>query len=336
MKEKILTVVVPSYNAQEFLPKGIPTFLDNRILDDIEILIVDDGSTDKTGKIADSYHEKYPNTVTVVHKENGGHGSTINTGIRFAHGKYFSVVDADDWVKTDNFVKLVSKLKRLDSDLIVSSYEFISSDNKVLKYKKIKKLPYNKEVLLFDFDYTVLKNINIHTCFFKTEILRKHNIKCHEHLFYVDAEYILYSLLHIKTITSLNLTIVQYLYGRVGQSVSTEGQKKYNKHALKVLQYLLYFYENNKAQMNDTQKIYYRKKIAFFLQGIYSVSLAFNTKNSKAKIYAFDKWLYHRSPDVYKANRNICITILRLTNFKLYGFCSFIYKKLMKFNYLWR
>ena len=71
---KILTVTIPSYNAEKYLDKGIPTMLEQSILDDIEIIIVDDGSTDRTAEIADGYCRKYPDTIKVIHKENGGHG----------------------------------------------------------------------------------------------------------------------------------------------------------------------------------------------------------------------------------------------------------------------
>ena len=94
--EKILTVVVPSYNAEAYLKEDIPTFLDERILEDLEILIVNDGSKDGTGRTGREFQQKYPETIRVIDKENGGHGSTINVGIREATGTYFRVVDADE------------------------------------------------------------------------------------------------------------------------------------------------------------------------------------------------------------------------------------------------
>lgn len=111
--EKILTITIPSYNVEKYLDETLPHYFDERVLPDIEILIVNDGSKDNTLAIANGYHEKYPESVFVIDKPNGGHGSTINAGIAAARGKYFKVIDADDWVDTESFVKLIDTLKKL-------------------------------------------------------------------------------------------------------------------------------------------------------------------------------------------------------------------------------
>ena len=99
---KILSITIPSYNVEKYIDKCVQSMLVDSILDDIEILIVNDGSKDSTPEIAKGYVEKYPQTVRLIDKENGGHGSTINAGIREATGKYFKVVDGDDWLNTEN------------------------------------------------------------------------------------------------------------------------------------------------------------------------------------------------------------------------------------------
>lgn len=119
---KILTITVPSYNTEKYIDECMPFLLDDSIVDDIEILVVSDGSKDKTVEVATKWSEKYPQTIRVIEKENGGHGSTINRGILEARGKYFKVVDGDDWVKTENLVKLVEFLKETDVDLINNPY----------------------------------------------------------------------------------------------------------------------------------------------------------------------------------------------------------------------
>ena len=112
MNEKILTVTIPSYNVEAYLEDCLESFVNSEVMDDIEVLIVNDGSSDNTAKIAQRYVDKYENTFRLINKENGGHGSTINTGVREAKGKYFKVVDGDDWVDTRSFISCIS-LKRL-------------------------------------------------------------------------------------------------------------------------------------------------------------------------------------------------------------------------------
>ena len=106
---KILTVVIPSYNVEQFLEKTVQSFLADEVIQDIEILIVNDGSKDRTKEIGQQFEEKYPQSIKLVDKENGGHGSTINKGLSIAAGKYFKVVDGDDWVDTQAFVNYVKK-----------------------------------------------------------------------------------------------------------------------------------------------------------------------------------------------------------------------------------
>ena len=120
--EKILTVTIPSYNVEKYLKQTLDSFLAEEILEEIEVLIVDDGSKDGTAAIGKEYERKYPGTFRVISKENGGHGSTINRGIQEAKGRYFKVVDGDDWVNTADFIKLVKALKTCTAEYVVTNY----------------------------------------------------------------------------------------------------------------------------------------------------------------------------------------------------------------------
>lgn len=115
---EILIVTIPSDNTENYIDGCLPYLIDERIISDIEILIVSDGSKDNTVSVAKKWADKYPDSIRVIDKENGGHGSTINRGILETTGKYFKAVDGDDWVVTENFVKLIEFLKGVDVDLI--------------------------------------------------------------------------------------------------------------------------------------------------------------------------------------------------------------------------
>ena len=123
--KKILAIGIPSYNGEAYLDRCIPTFIDKDLMDKIEVIIVNDGSKDKTKEIAEKYKKLYPNTVRVINKENGGHGSAVNAALYSTNAKYYKVVDCDDWVETKELKKLVNFLEKNDVDLVSSSYETV-------------------------------------------------------------------------------------------------------------------------------------------------------------------------------------------------------------------
>ena len=122
---KLLSIAIPSYNSQDYMEHCIESLLIGG--EDVEILIIDDGSKDRTAEIADSYAEKYPTIVKAVHQQNGGHGEAVNAGIRNASGLYFKVVDSDDWVDEEAYRKILSVLKELSGgsqtlDMLISNF----------------------------------------------------------------------------------------------------------------------------------------------------------------------------------------------------------------------
>ena len=123
---KTLTIIIPSYNTSTFIDASMRTMLENRNIDNLEIIIVDDGSKDNTAELARAYVEKYPQNVRLISKANGGHGSAINVGVQEATGKYFKVIDGDDYVDTEELAQLIDQLKCNDSDLFVSYYTTVS------------------------------------------------------------------------------------------------------------------------------------------------------------------------------------------------------------------
>ena len=125
MNEKVLTIIVPAYNVEDYLAKCVDSMLAAGCNDAIEIIIVNDGSTDGTREMAETYERDNPGTVRVITKENGGHGSAVNTGVRAATGTYLRVIDGDDWVDGDAFAALVARLATTEEDVVVSRYNTV-------------------------------------------------------------------------------------------------------------------------------------------------------------------------------------------------------------------
>ncbi len=126
-----LSIVVAIYNLEEYLPRCLDALV-NQTLQEIEILCVDDGSTDSAPQIVDEYAKKYPKKIKAFHKENGGEFTSRNYGLERATGEYITFVDVDDYVELDWAEKLYTAAKENDADLAVCAFERIDLEtNKV-------------------------------------------------------------------------------------------------------------------------------------------------------------------------------------------------------------
>ncbi|HFI0405412.1 TPA: glycosyltransferase family 2 protein [Streptococcus suis] len=251
---KILTITVPSYNTEKYMDECLPTLLDSRINNRLEIIMVNDGSKDNTLQKAREYEEKYPLTIRVIDKENGGHGSTINKGIELATGKYFKVVDGDDWVNTDELVKLVDALEELEADIVISPYEDHNVDTGVIT-KQDFIVNNNSESISYD---ELVGQANrlpmMHATTFKTSVLRDNGIKIDENCFYVDMEYIIFPMLYLKTATYVNATVYCYRMGTAEQSVNPANFIKNRHMHKKVTKELLKTYVTLKREQPQAER----------------------------------------------------------------------------------
>lgn len=221
---KLITFAVPCYNSEKFMANCIESLLCVR--ECAEIVIIDDGSTDRTGEIADEYGRKYPDTVTVHHQENGGHGEGVNQGIRLASGKYYKVVDSDDSLSPDELRRAVSALEELESagedvDMFVTNYVYVRQDGSrwPMKYKNV--FPEGK---LFTWDdsrrFGASQYLMMHSVIYRTELLREHGVTLPRHTFYVDNLYMYVPFPHVERIYYLDLDLYLYSVGSDEQSVS--------------------------------------------------------------------------------------------------------------------
>ena len=172
MSNKTITFSIAAYNIEKTISKCLNTILDTGLLDEIEILVVNDGSSDNTSDIARRYEKKYPGVVRLINKENGGHGSTINMGITEAKGRYFKAVDGDDWVNTEDTYRYISRLKNETADIVLCDHE-THFDDRVCT-KDYPKLDDKKEYSFKD----IVKNeywMSYHSVSYKTELLKNHN-----------------------------------------------------------------------------------------------------------------------------------------------------------------
>ena len=232
--EKLLTVTVPAYNADRWLEYNLDSLLIPSCLDALEVLVVDDGSVDRTGEIADSYAARYPDTVRVIHKENGGHGSGVNTGIKEARGRYFKVVDADDWVDQEAFQNLIEALKDADDDIVSSGFLWAKDNGSgypatfptEAEFKEPFKGVRYGETYRFE-EIAEQLYLKIHNLTYRTALLKEHDIRLDEHCYYVDTEYITYPVPFVETVRFLPDFVYRYRINRAGQSMSVKQMQNY-------------------------------------------------------------------------------------------------------------
>ncbi len=222
---KLLTITIPCYNSQDYMEHCIESLLPGG--EDVEILVVDDGSMDATAEIADSYAEKYPTIVRAIHQENGGHGEAVNTGIRNASGLFFKVVDSDDWVDAEAYRKILETLKMLSGgkevlDMLISNFVYEKEGvkhKKVMHYRGI--LPENE---LFGWNeaghFMKGRYILMHSVIYRTQLLRECGLELPKHTFYVDNIFVYVPLPHVKKMYYLDVDFYRYFIGREDQSVN--------------------------------------------------------------------------------------------------------------------
>lgn len=222
---KYITFTVPCYNSQDYMSHCIDSLL--TVGRDAEIIIVDDGSKDNTGAIADAYAEKYPNIVRVIHKENGGHGSGVNAGLAAAKGLYFKVVDSDDWLNERSLKKLLSVIKCRhncggDIDLYLCNYVYEHTDvgkSYPVRYKNVfpKLRPFSWKNTK---SFRESQFLTMHSMIYRTALLRECKLELPLHTFYVDNIFITHPLPYVKSMYYINTDLYRYYIGRADQSVN--------------------------------------------------------------------------------------------------------------------
>ena len=266
---KILTVSVAAYNVEKFLEFALKSCVENKILGDIEVLIVDDGSNDRTADIARKYVNLYPESFVLIRKENGGYGSTVNCGIQHAHGKYIRLLDGDDWFVSKNLIAFISYLKRADVDMIITPYLECWENSK----ETILKMPGEiKENEVYEMDrMKKWPQIAMHNLTVKTELFQKNHILLTEKCYYTDIEYYMYPFKYAKTCAFLNTPLYCYRLGREGQSMSDVGLKKHIDDHIKVLEDIIKFYYVDGAVSYGNKDIFIKERICTLIRACLNV-----------------------------------------------------------------
>jgi len=272
--QKILTICVPSYNMQDYLHKCVDSILAAHVDDDLEIIIVNDGSKDHTIDIANEYKEKYPDTVVVIDKENGQYGSCVNAALRIARGKYFRIVDADDWVDSAALASFVNTLRNVDADCFVT--RFVTHD-RMTRQTKVNKLDVPAwNTLLKVSDIKIDNRLTyMHQLTWRQALLHDMNYSQTEGIYYTDSEYAFLPFANAASIYFCDLNVYQYQFGREGQSMGMEMHKMIS-HKQKL-------YERAKTYLSPTDSPHARaiknSQMFYHLQFLLSSHILYDYNN---------------------------------------------------------
>ena len=323
---KTLTVAVPMYRVETYIDECLTSLAIPETRDDLEVLIVNDGSPDGSRAKAARYESRWPEIFRIIDKENGGHGSAVNQGVREASGRYFKVVDGDDYVDRDGLLHLIAFLKQCDAEMVLTNYSWVN-DRTGRQKQEVKEICPG---LLYGVAYPLAEAaermfLKMHAVTYRTDVLRQAK-PLDEYCFYVDTEYLLYPLPFVKTVAVLPDSVYRYRIGLPGQSMNPQKMRERCGQHEKVLERLLFFY----GEMTDpAARTAARELIARMAVSQYRIYLSFPDSH-KAQMVALEDRLRRDFPEIYEAVRNRAVLWLRRTGYRLYGTASLAVRAMQK------
>lgn len=318
--ECILTVSVAAYNVEKYLSEALEPFADDKLNDRLEVLIISDGSTDKTETIGQSFVERYPRIFKLIKKKNGGWGSTVNKGMSVAKGKYFKQLDGDDYFKKETMEEFVDFLATCDEDLIVSPFAMFDDEtgniSKIYDFDEaVKNCSFPVKIEKFIKYYRLMA---MHAACLKTRLLTENKVTLDENCFYTDIEFIVKSISYVKTVNLFNKIVYMYRVGRDGQSMSLQGQKKHYKDHQNVALELSRLCDDY-AGSETVKEVIVDRTVEMLVKQYEIYFLLQRSKQHKNELKEYDRLLKLKFPSIYKlTNIGKKIDLLRATEFRLY------------------
>ena len=292
---KYITFTIPSYNSQDYMRHVIDNLV--AVGEDIEVIIVNDGSKDDTGKIADEYQAKYPTIVKAINKENGGHGSGVMAGIRNAEGMFFKVVDSDDWVETKDVLDMLELIKKHEAenaniDLYITNYVYEhAADNSqyVMHYRKC--LPAEQIIAWEDMKRVKLETVFLmHSLLYRTVKLRESKMELPNHTFYVDDIYAYQPLPFMKKIFYHDIDLYHYFIGRADQSVNYGTMCKRYEQQMRVFKIMFTAYKYDEIIKQPKHLKKYMFKWLMTICGITIMTIVGTKEDKKTRWKVFHEY----------------------------------------------
>ncbi len=297
MNSKLLSVSVAAYNMEDYIEQCLDSCLCGEMMNRLEVLIVDDGSSDSTAALAQSYVERYPGTFRLLSKPNGGYGSTVNLSMEEATGKYFRLLDADDWFGKGSLQKLISLLDDCEADAIITPmYRCVEGKEPCLVDDSFGIEP-EKVVpvgALPDTCYISMWRLSI-----KTELLQKDRFELPEHCVFTDQLYVANCICRSETIIFFDVPLYEYRIGRDGQSVAPESRIAHKKELEFVTSEELSLFEG--LQRDDKKQALLGTVAAHYSTYLKLLLMLPRSRRNFNEIRRWEKRLHLASTELYKA-----------------------------------
>lgn len=303
--KKLLSIIIPMYNSKMYIEKCLDSLiLEKAEMDMLEILVVDDGSTDSGAEIVSGYVRKYPDSIRLIHQENGGHGSAVNTGIRACTGTYFKILDADDWFLKEQLIAFLHNLQKIESvDFLVCGFQ--TYDIQTRKSEDI------MAVMEQDIQYNSMEELvqswngsrvvfTLHGITYRTAFYRKYAKALPEKVYYDDAFYITVAASHAEKICMLNQMLYVYRIGDVNQSVSNANRVARIEQIKKVIRMICETERDERSEAG--QKFWYYKTCSILADFYVTAFLRYEDKKAgRREAKALKKEIMREHPNIAKA-----------------------------------
>ncbi len=299
---KILTIVIPTYNMEKYLDKCLSSLIVSPAnMQQLEVLVINDGSKDNSSKIGHSYEERYPGIFRVIDKENGNYGSCVNRGLKEATGKYIKVLDADDSFDVEIFELYISYLQRLDADLIISDYKVVDEKGQTTETYTFP-LPTDRLFNLGDLTIGTIRWLWHHGVTYRTEMVRGINYHQTEGISYTDDEWIFCPMRKVKQVSYFPYFLYLYLRGREGQTFDPKVLKKAFHNRIIVGKKMLNDYALHQSECSQVIKNYLFTKLVEKLRVIYTFYLIKHaSKDGLRLLKDLDSLVRDSAPDIYSS-----------------------------------
>lgn len=280
----LLSVAMPCYNVSAYIERGLASFDDERLEGRVEVLVVNDGSTDDTPALARAFCERRPGVFKLIDKPNGGHGSAINAGLAQAQGTYFRVVDGDDWVDADQLCLLLDRLACCGADLVVDvKTEVDMATMAPTVFEPPAELAFAgarpaEELLALD---AFSPFVMIHTLTCRTAYLRSIGLELLEKTFYEDLEYVVKATLDAQSVEFADCRVYQYLVGNASQSVADESYvRRFDDHT-RVCTTLVELLAARGADLTPVRRAYLERRCVLVSRTHLNIALIFDRDRAR-------------------------------------------------------